>query len=372
MNLVIWGCENEGIEMFNSIKKIGKDTVKCFADRNWDKVGNKVENLDVVSIYKVKDMLLKKEIDLIIAPSYLTAQGLEQYLRWNGIPWEKIYIMHVKIFDELLKIEGSMKKMLAREKLHHITSLEYEVVEHCNLNCKGCCYFANITEKKYKTVESFEQDLRRISELVDSIGTFKLLGGEPLLHDRLSEFIIAARKIYPWMRIAIVSNGILVRKIPDTLIKVMQENDAYFELTIYPINQPYLDNILIFLKEKQLGYKICHVADEFCGRLRIEGDSNAVIAENKCEGNCFTFGDGYIGKCPEAFKINVFNTKFGKSLPESKLDLYDEKLTGIKLKEYLYNPIDLCSFCGKPKFYEWNSSDIDRNSIEQYLCKEPW
>jgi len=69
-----------------------------------------------------------------------------------------------------------------------LPNLEYLIVHHCNLNCKGCNKFSPISEEYFADIVEFKKDIIKISELFN-IQEFKILGGEPLLHPKLNKFI---------------------------------------------------------------------------------------------------------------------------------------------------------------------------------------
>ena len=65
-----------------------------------------------------------------------------------------------------------------------------DIVDHCNLNCKGCGHFSPLASKSFLDLETFENDLRRLNELLNGeIYCFELMGGEALLHPQLEKFI---------------------------------------------------------------------------------------------------------------------------------------------------------------------------------------
>lgn len=42
-----------------------------------------------------------------------------------------------------------------------------DIVDHCNLNCKGCGHFSPLAPKSFLDIETFENDLRRLNELLN-------------------------------------------------------------------------------------------------------------------------------------------------------------------------------------------------------------
>lgn len=68
--------------------------------------------------------------------------------------------------------------------------------------------FSPIAEKWFIDVEDFKKDIQRVSELLpdDCVKRFYILGGEPLLHERINELLIIAREVYKKLPIYIITN----------------------------------------------------------------------------------------------------------------------------------------------------------------------
>jgi len=58
----------------------------------------------------------------------------------------------------------------------------YEIVHHCNLNCKGCDHCAPIAEEEFVSVEQIIKDLTLLKSRFFNIFQLGIMGGEPLLH----------------------------------------------------------------------------------------------------------------------------------------------------------------------------------------------
>ena len=87
-----------------------------------------------------------------------------------------------------------------------IRALEYHLADHCNLNCAGCTHFSPIAKPHFASLERFEENLKKLKEWNFEIGQFNLLGGEPLLHSQVRDFIEVAHK-YLTCPICIKTNG---------------------------------------------------------------------------------------------------------------------------------------------------------------------
>ena len=89
--------------------------------------------------------------------------------------------------DNQIEMDKELKaKLVPRSMLF----FDVEVTQHCNLNCKGCDSLAPLAGEEYLTIEECEKDLRRLSEVSGGIVEhINILGGEPLLHPYIDQFL---------------------------------------------------------------------------------------------------------------------------------------------------------------------------------------
>ena len=69
---------------------------------------------------------------------------------------------------------------------------DYNLTEHCNLRCAGCDHSSPLLAKKFAEVAEYQRDLAALSQVLH-LRELKILGGEPLLHPDLIEFLRGAR-----------------------------------------------------------------------------------------------------------------------------------------------------------------------------------
>ncbi len=79
----------------------------------------------------------------------------------------------------------------------HLHRLVVHLTDHCNLNCKGCTHFSNIAKPAFADPEQFEREFAQLETIFSGITEIYLLGGEPLLHPHVTEFMESARKHFP-------------------------------------------------------------------------------------------------------------------------------------------------------------------------------
>ena len=91
----------------------------------------------------------------------------------------------------------------------------------CNLKCEYCSHFNPFR----KGLESKETVLRSIESWSKRLrpDIFGVLGGEPLLHPDFTEIVHFARKSFADSTICITTNGILLPKLTDEVLRSFQE-----------------------------------------------------------------------------------------------------------------------------------------------------
>ena len=92
--------------------------------------------------------------------------------------------------------------------------VEYNLTEHCNLSCYQCDHASPLMAKKFASLADFERDIRAFAEAVH-VEEFRLVGGEPLLHPQLIEFMRVARETAIGDAIKVYTNGMLLHTMPD-------------------------------------------------------------------------------------------------------------------------------------------------------------
>ena len=88
--------------------------------------------------------------------------------------------------------------------------LEVMMLRSCNLSCRGCTTFSDLKHQgDYSDWETNRQWLidwsRRLN--IEAIG---LMGGEPLIHPRIRDWLLGMRETLPRAQIRFVTNGLLL------------------------------------------------------------------------------------------------------------------------------------------------------------------
>ena len=258
------------------------------------------------------------------------------------IPYGLLFVLR-KVIHNCIRLR---QRKLLRFDIH--------LTDHCNLNCKGCEHFSSIAGKKFLDIKKYEQDCMRLNKLTGgSIEDISLLGGEPLLHPQIIDFMVLTRKYFPSGMIRIITNGLLLEKQPDIFWEACKENDITITISVYPVKINYL---YIKAKTDTYGIKLVFWGDpinesKYWRKLRIDlrGRQNPWISNFLCyaSNGCFQLVDGRLFKCWRIAYIHYFNRAFGKELTISHrdyVDIYKEndlnKILGILRKSAPF-----CRYC---------------------------
>lgn len=268
-----------------------------------------------------------------------------------------------------LNLEQS-RVIKARSKL----KFEVHITEHCNLNCKYCNHFSPIAKEEYLSLEEYKSDLKRLSDLFGgTMQQIKLLGGEPLLHPQITEFITATRHYFPDGEIKILTNGTLLPKMKDEFWRICSETGTIVYYTKYPIK---LDTETISQQASKYNVplEIFNMEDNIKTLIHepidLEGKQNAVKNFYDCyrSNYCITLKHGKIYTCHRAAHMHLLNEYFGENIlldERNGVDIYKAQ-TGQEILEYLTKPIPMCAYCDRANIttnHQWEISKRERSEF---------
>lgn len=267
----------------------------------------------------------------------------------------------------MYKLFEIAKKVVARRKTLPVLSyLETHLTDHCNLNCKACNHFCPISEQSFNDINEFSNDLNTISKLFN-VKKLRLLGGEPLLHPAINDFMKRARKILPNCDIRIVSNGLLIKTMDNNFWQCCRDNNITIDLSQYPIIENF-DEIVKFIKLKNCSVGHINEISEFWVSLNPAGNSAMLETFQNCEcfRDCVTLYKGKIYKCPIGAYIYKFNNFYAESIPE-EIGIDVEKSSAEEILNYLQTPMETCKFCFMPA-NKWDKCRWEISRRDKYEC----
>lgn len=116
-------------------------------------------------------------------------------------------------------------------------SVEYNVTEHCNLSCYGCDHASPLLPDRFVAVEDFARDLTALARVFHA-EQLRILGGEPLLHPDLLQFLREGRRTGVADSIWIYTNGVLLHTMPAELWELIDG----LHISVYPGVRRRLDD----------------------------------------------------------------------------------------------------------------------------------
>lgn len=130
------------------------------------------------------------------------------------------------------------------ENFIYTYGVEYYLAEHCNLTCKGCSESSPFAPKKFSSLSEFEFCIQKIKPFLRP-DRISFLGGEPLLHPEIIDFVKIAKHSNIFNRIMLTTNGLLLKKAKPELWQLLDG----VEISIYPANYNSIHkNMNLFLE----------------------------------------------------------------------------------------------------------------------------
>ncbi len=228
--------------------------------------------------------------------------------------------------------------------------LDIQLVDHCNLNCQGCTHFCPMVQKEwFYNVDDFASDIAKVSEIFgESFNQIAFLGGEPLLHPQLSEFIEITRSLSPNTDLVLITNGILLNSLSEEMLSLLRENEIIIAVSVYPNVSGYEKSILK-LKSHGLKHIYFYNIDRFSTSIDLDGNS---AAYDFCGTKyCHALRDGVIFSCYYPMLIHYFNEFYGTDLPSYEsgqvVNLRQQNISYEEACEVLMKPSALCKYCSR-------------------------
>jgi hypothetical protein len=252
--------------------------------------------------------------------------------------------------------------------------VEIHITEHCNLNCKGCNHFSSLAREEYLEPDAFEKDLKRLAELSKGFFAIKILGGEPLLHPRLTDFLEIARTYFPSTPIQLTTNGVLLLKQPEEFWSICNKNKIIISISQYPIklNKNEIKKTAKIHKVK-LVFNGTSAENRMCKMpLDPTGSQDCKTSFQKCViswGCCVTLRGGRLYTCCIAAHIRFFNEYFNQNLLICEKDYVD--IYAIKNKneiiDFLEKPFPFCRYCNTKETKLGQSWGISKKEITEWI-----
>lgn len=219
--------------------------------------------------------------------------------------------------------------------------LEYDIVWHCNLNCRNCSHFSQFKDVGEKSIKQFEEEIQLLRSKFE-VTRFKLCGGEPLLHSNIYGIISAARRIMGnETRIVLASNGIKFSSMKESFLLALKHYQIEFHVTEYSINVDY-DKMEKILKDREILYSR-FAKTMFRDMVDPTGTQNPDESFSICQGHRCPFFDGKtFWSCAYAANVPFINKKLGYKIECNGISANE---SAEAIEAYINAPSSTCRFC---------------------------
>ena len=226
-----------------------------------------------------------------------------------------------------------------------INYIETHILEHCNLNCRGCSHFSGLAHKEFKNIDDYINEMSALSKLTNQgLRIIRVMGGEPLLNPNFVQYYLETRKLFPHSEIVLVSNGTLLKNVTDEQIETL--NNANIDLCVssYGVNVD-MD------KFKKFKTHYFHNKKELYNiSIDLNGSQDIVKSFRDCDivqhGWLF-FKDGRLFQCCIMGNIDYFCDYFNQNieydLDDISIDVSTHTLE--EVENFLNTPHQVCRYC---------------------------
>ena len=355
--VIVKGFSQDTKRLLQQLKNDNSIRVVAITDKNIDLIGTTAEVqgecVPIIHIFDAYKLIKGGKADKVILASGKTRptdiRARVNELVCAGLDYENVGIVPIEcIYGDCEEIQ-----VLDYKDYDYIDHLEFHLTNRCNLNCKGCDHYVPIIPSaKEVDYNRLKKDLSQLRTKIGYIGDIDILGGEPFLSDNLSDCIYFVRGLYPYSRILIVTNGILVSQMGEKVMKAIKENNAYLMVTQYYTISSIYSGVFSFCTES--GIKVIpdsHIARFFKKSLlslEKKRDYEGTILSNYTSCGCTTLEEGRLYACSTLAFTHYYNDRYSTNYPltiRDGIDIYDDAISGFDIYKFLKTPKEMCAYC---------------------------
>jgi MoaA/NifB/PqqE/SkfB family radical SAM enzyme len=263
----------------------------------------------------------------------------------------------------------------------HLHKLQVNITDHCNLNCAGCSTFSPLVkEPLFADFDIFDSDMARMSSLLRMFPPDNLFitGGETLLNPDICLFLKSAKKHFSKTMITLLSNGILLPKMPDSFWNTCRENKIGLLITRYTKIKFNYDQLPIIASKHNVefsffGSEFEHGDESWNIALNPLGNQEPYESFTNCfmANDCISLRNGKLYPCPIIPNIDFFNKSFGTNMQPCSndyIDIYKAKNMQ-EILEFLAKPIPFCKYCNANKRTYDSSWHVSKREIGEWVVE---
>lgn len=372
MNIAIRSSGEDAKKIYRMLQKYKSLKVTCFVEEVNRIKDNPELEVMVISQYKALELYKSNKIEKILVPGTLSVGTLRAISNeLSDMGWDKKDVIYVPIdiinesqSEDLIDVE----RILNSNSINALHYLEYHVTNECNLKCANCDHNSQYVKPAESNIifDDVKKDLLRLKEIVSHIEKIRIMGGECLLNPELEDYIKMTRDIYKYSNLRIVSNGLLIQTMKESLIQTIIDNDVTVDISAYVPIWKKIDEIVSFLKNKKIKYTITPPIAYFSKTIdlskKVEFPYKNLIGVPNCD--CHNLYKGMLSSCSSIAYFDIYNeyNKCNKKVDDmcGSIDIYDKDLNYDELYRKLISPSNLCDYC------------VEYRSIRNRTDRELW
>ena len=221
-----------------------------------------------------------------------------------------------------------------------------------------------LAEAKFQGVAQVKSDLLELSKKV-KIRQLDIIGGEPLLHPDVTDFMRVVRAAFPKSIVSMTTNCLLIPKMSADFWSTCRKENIVLHLTVYPPFEKNADAALALARRHGIcAFKIDNKPIWVLpvrSLKQSKNDSNAVFSHCRYV-FCHKLWNSKLYLCPMCF-FQHYNRYFNESHPTIKgYDIY--KYSGKELVEFMKRPDPACRYCTwvmKKETTQWGYSKREKS-----------
>lgn len=359
--IAIYGSGDIATGLKNDLLRKRKDLRIVFFINTY--FSGELDGYKIYNIEEIEDQKDKFDFVVLAMMSPKSREEIKKSLISNGISnFIEIESNQLSKYIKVNKFELNFKKI-------HLPVLDYietHLVDHCNLNCKGCSHFCNLAQKKFADVDDMKRSFVQLSKLFSNIKVIRLMGGEPLLHPEINKIMVDVRNNFPKSEIKIATNGFLLKTMSEDFWETCRKNNIILDFSKYPPVKDIWNDLLSLCQRKGVKIGIINVADEFFAFHNSKGDSIPKQALSVCRklSYCPLLKDSKIYICAKSAYIHYYNDYFSTNIPgDNGVEIF--KTSGRQILKFLKEPVKTCAWCSVNwRKFPWAKSEKEINEWE--------
>jgi hypothetical protein len=236
----------------------------------------------------------------------------------------------------------------------YLRSLDIVITTKCSMNCESCANLMQYYVSQKNTDNEILKAVKILSDNVDHISEYRVIGGEPLMNKNWAEITKGIIDQDPKRSVYIYSNGTICPK--DEQLELFEGKKLNFYLTDYDDLSKNMEKVVNALKKHGIGFYRKPAGNWVdCSGIKKHNRSPEKLRQvfkECCATNLYTLLSGRLYTCP--FIANAANLK---AIPDNKADYVDLFSTNqenlrkkiaklVKMKNFF----PACDFCdGRPR-----------------------